>query len=52
MHIGLVGDIEHQFVGRGVEHIVQCDGRLQEAEVRAYMAAICGKPGGECGTQA
>ena len=39
VRIALVGDVEHQFVGRGVEHIVQGYCSLHHAQIGAHMAA-------------
>ena len=38
--IGLVRNVEHHPILRGVENVVQRDGRLDEAEVRAAVAAV------------
>ena len=40
VRVALVADVEHELVHRRVEHVVQCDGRLNEAEVRTYVSAV------------
>ena len=42
VRVGLVADIPHQPVARGVEHVVQRDGQLDRAEVGGQMAAGLG----------
>ena len=41
--VALVRHVEHEFVVRGVEHVVEGDRSLEETEVRADMAAMGGE---------
>jgi len=44
VRIALVGHVEDDFVFRRVEHVMQGDGGLHHAEVRAEMAAVVAQP--------
>lgn len=48
MRIALVGHVEDDFVFRRVEHVMQGDGGLHHAEVRAEMAAVVAQPVQQC----
>ena len=48
VRVGLVGNIEYKLILRGLEYIVQCDGCLYHAEIRAEMAAVTAQLGQQC----
>ena len=48
VRIGLVGNVEHELVFRGLKNAVQRNGGLHHAEVRAEMAAVTAQLGQQC----
>ena len=48
VRVGLVGNIEYKLILRGLEYIVQCDGCLYHAEIRAEMATVTAQLGQQC----
>ena len=51
MRVGLVAHVPDDTVLWGVEHIVQCDGELDRAQIRAEVPAGLGHTAQQKGTQ-
>ena len=47
MDVGLVAHVPDEFVFRGRENAVQCDGQFHDAQIRAEVTAVTGESGDE-----
>ena len=45
VHVSLVADIKQKLIGWRAEYIVQRDGKFDDSQVRAEMAAVTGENG-------